>query len=58
MSPLVLILPNIFLPFTIECDASGTTIRAVLMQKKRPVAYFSKALKGRILTWSTYEKEL
>lgn len=28
------------------------------MQQKRPVAYYSQGLKGRLLHLSTYEKEL
>lgn len=28
------------------------------MQKKRPISYFSKALSGKFLNKSTYEKEL
>lgn len=28
------------------------------MQKKRPISYFSKALSGKNLNKSTYEKEL
>lgn len=55
--PHVLTLPDFTLPFFIECDASGKTIGAI-MKRNRPVAYFSQALKGRILAWSTYEKEL
>nr|GEW71055.1 reverse transcriptase domain-containing protein [Tanacetum cinerariifolium] len=51
-------LPNWSLPFTIECDASGVGIGAVLTQNGHPLAYYSTPLKGTMLTWSTYEKEM
>jgi hypothetical protein len=54
----VLALPNFAQPFVIEYDASGLGIGAVLMQGGKPIAYLSKALKGRALVMSTYEKEL
>lgn len=54
----VLGLPNFSQPFIIECDASGGGLGAVLIQNGRPIAYFSKAIKGTALALSTYEKEM
>lgn len=54
----VLILPDFSLPFTVECNALGNVIGVVLMEENRPITFYKKALKGRVLALSTYEKEL
>jgi hypothetical protein len=53
----VLALSDFSKPFTMETDASGGGIGAVLMQGGHPLAFLSKALGPRSLGLSTYEKE-
>lgn len=53
----VLALPNFGQPFVLETDASGYGIRAVLMQKGRPICFMSKAIGPKSAAMSTYDKE-
>ncbi|KAL5581585.1 hypothetical protein UlMin_014027 [Ulmus minor] len=53
-----LAMPNFQQPFTIESDASGDGIGAVLTQQGKPLAFMSRALGVSKLSWSTYAKEM
>ena len=54
----ILAMPNFNDVFTIETDASGEGIGAVLTQQGKPVAYMSQALGMTKKSWSTYAKEM
>ncbi|KAL4342538.1 hypothetical protein GQ457_08G013440 [Hibiscus cannabinus] len=55
--------PNLALPdfreeFTIEADASDLGVGAMLIQKGKPLAFFSRSLGSRHQALSVYEKEM
>ena len=57
MSAPVLRLPNFKQTFTIETDAYGGGIGAVLLQNGHPIDYISKEIGPKYKLLSAYEKE-
>jgi hypothetical protein len=54
----VLILPDVYNPFSVYCDASYTGLGSVLMQEGKVVAYSSRQLKVHEKNYPTHDLEL
>jgi len=51
-------MPDFSKTFTIESDACGNGLGTVLLQDEHPIVFTNKALFGKHLVLSTYEKEM
>jgi len=53
----VLVLSDFQMPFTVETDALGVGMGAVLSQRNHPIAFFSKSFPPKLLCASAYVRE-
>jgi hypothetical protein len=51
-------LPDFNKTFELECDVSGIGLGGVLLEERKPIAYFSEKLSDLVLNYSTYDKKL
>ena len=54
----ILVVPDSYKPFVVECDACGDSIGAMLQKDGHVVAYESRRLRDAELYFGVYEKEL
>ncbi|GKF87745.1 ty3-gypsy retrotransposon protein, partial [Tanacetum coccineum] len=54
----VLAIPDFDQPFTVETDASGLAMGAILSQNRHPIAFFSSKFSSRLQSSSTYVREM
>jgi len=54
---LILRFPDFKKLFQVRCDASGTTIKAVLSEEDKPMAFFNEKLNESRQKYSSYDKE-
>jgi hypothetical protein len=54
----VLQLPDFVLPFTVDCDASGSGFGAMLHQGTGAITFFSRPFSPRHMKFAAYEREL
>jgi hypothetical protein len=53
----ILTLPYFYKVFQVDCDASGTTIGAVISQEGRPITFFNEELNEYRDKYCVYDQE-